>query len=66
MRLLIAYPDAAKWSWSPAITANTCGFSVDEITAALMDDTEVLVTDAMPGAEVLAPGLKWIHLMSAG
>jgi len=66
MRLLIAYPHAATWSWSSPINATICGFSVDGITAALSEDTEVLVTDAMPGAEVSAPGLKWIHLMSAG
>ncbi len=66
MRLLIAYPHAANWQWSPPITATCCGFSPDAIAAALTSDTEVLVTDAMPPAEISARNLKWIHLLSAG
>ncbi len=67
MKLLIAYEGARAWSLAgDGIEVRYCAESVAAIEAALTPDTEVLVTDAMPGAEHHTAGLRWIHLMSAG
>jgi len=64
--MLIAYPAAAQWSWSTPVEVANCDFSITAIEAALTPDTEVLVTDAMPGKLDNGDGLKWVHLLSAG
>jgi phosphoglycerate dehydrogenase-like enzyme len=66
MKVLIAYDAAATWSLPTDVTAQVCGSSPGEISTALTNDIEVLVTDAMPPAGLPAAGLRWIHLMSAG
>ncbi|MCF7687152.1 MAG: D-2-hydroxyacid dehydrogenase [Cephaloticoccus sp.] len=66
MRMLIAYPAAAKWTWSDPVAVANCDFSAAAIEAAMTPDTEVLVTDAMPGKLDKGDGLKWVHLLSAG
>lgn len=66
MNILISHDAAAIWSLPGGASVKVCGVEPAEITAALRPDTEVLVTDAMPAAEAVAAGLRWIHLMSAG
>jgi len=66
MNLLVAYEAAPAWSVPPGVNLRSCGETPGAITSALTDDTDVLVTDALPEREATAAGLRWIHLMSAG
>jgi phosphoglycerate dehydrogenase-like enzyme len=66
MNLLLAYGGTTDWKLPPDVRVTCCGESTAAIAAGLRPDTEVLVTDALPPANTSAPGLRWIHLMSAG
>lgn len=66
MRILIAYPEAARWRLPEPFQVATCSAVEPDIAASLTDDITVLVTDAMPAPRVSARGLRWVHLLSAG
>lgn len=69
MRVVVAMEVEALWSKLPkenGLEFAFCQPRVEAIEETLTPETEVLVTDAMPGRLERCGGLKWIHLLSAG
>lgn len=67
MKLLVAYGATPAWSLpGDGLEVRYCGATAREIEDSIDAGTEVLVTDALPGRVECCPGLRWIHLMSAG
>ncbi|MGH2558681.1 MAG: D-2-hydroxyacid dehydrogenase [Thermomicrobiales bacterium] len=56
-----------EWKNLPAdLDVRLCAGDVASLNAALEDDVEILVTDAMPTAVDRCGGLRWVQLVSSG
>lgn len=68
--LVAMEPDAAWDDYTQRIPAGVelqfCAGDVAAINAALDDDVEILLTDAMPSTDQRSAGLRWLQLLSAG
>lgn len=67
MRALVAMePDPAWDDLVPSVELRFCDGDVAAIDAALDDNIEILLTDAMPSSDERCSGLRWLQLLSAG
>src|SRR5206468_113666 len=67
MNCLLPSSIAAQWKQLPRdLHVSSCGESPDEVSAAMRDDIDILVADAMPTDASRSRGLRWIQLLSAG
>jgi phosphoglycerate dehydrogenase-like enzyme len=67
MRALITQDVGQFWQRLPAdLDARFCPGTIAGLNAALADDIEILVTDALPTAIEHSAGLRWVQLLSSG
>lgn len=66
-KALVAMEADPAWDDVPAsVELQFCASDVAAIDAALDDDVEILLTDAMPSSDERCAGLRWVQLLSAG
>ncbi len=67
IKALVAMDADAAWDdLPPGVELQFCAGDVAAIDAALDDDVEILLTDAMPSTDERCGGLRWLQLLSAG
>jgi len=67
IKALVAMDADATWDdLPPGVELQFCAGDVAAIDAALDDDVEILLTDAMPSTDKRCGGLRWLQLLSAG